>query len=264
VPTDQPVVRYEVSDRIATITLDRPKAMNALNAEVMQGIVAAVAALEDDDDVLVGIVIGEGGRAFSAGADLKEMASSNADGPTVRRDPRQGLRAFDALDGCSKPLIAAIDGYCLAGGFELSLMCDIRIATRASVFGLPEPRRSLLAGPGLVNLSRMIPLGEAMRIQLTGGHVPAERAYQIGLIQGLADDRDDLLVQTRAMADEVLACAPLAVQAIKQVVKVGRNLPVEYSWKYSYPLQEQIARTDDYLEGPRAFAEKRDPTWRTR
>jgi enoyl-CoA hydratase/carnithine racemase len=259
-----PTVRYDVDGRVATITIDRPKAMNALSGEVMAGLTTAVAALEDDDNLLVGVLTGAGGRAFSAGADLKEVAARGAgDRPNRPPVPTQGkLSAFDSLESCRKPLIAAIDGYCLAGGFELSLMCDMRVATKVSTFGLPEPRRSLLAGPGLNNLSRMIPLGEAMRIQLTGGTITAERAYQIGLIQAVAEDRDDLFKVVGGLTDEILQCAPLAVQAIKQVVKVGRNLPVEYSWKYSYPFQEQIARTQDFLEGPKAFAEKRDPDWK--
>ena len=128
---------------------------------------------------------------------------------------------------CWKPMIAAINGYCLAGGLEMALACDIRIATEPSRFGLPEPRRSLLAGYGLHNLSRMIPLGEALHMQLTGTHITAERAYQIGLVQRLVPDREALLAEADAVADEIVLCAPLAVQAIKKVVKTGRSLPPE-------------------------------------
>jgi enoyl-CoA hydratase/carnithine racemase len=259
-----PSLRYETRGRVAYLTIDRPHAMNALNREVMQGLADAVHAFQEDDDLLVAILTGEGGRAFSAGADLKEVAARAGSG-TKGMVPRQGaLGPYDALENCWKPVIAAIDGYCLAGGFELSLMCDIRVATRASSFGLPEPRRSLLAGPGLNNLSRMIPLGEALRMQLTGSPITAERAYQIGLVQELAEDREQLFAVADRIAAEVLECAPLAVQAIKQIVKVGRNLPIEYAWKYSYPFQERISRTEDFLEGPRAFAEKRSPDWHVR
>jgi enoyl-CoA hydratase/carnithine racemase len=172
------------------------------------------------------------------------------------------MPGFDALERCRKPVIAAIDGYCIAGGFELALCCDIRVATRQSSFGLPEPRRSMLAGPGLHHLSRMIPLGEALRLQLTGGRIGAERAWQIGLVQELAADRAELFAKAEALADEILACAPLAVQAIKQIVKRGRNLPVEYSWLLAEPYQERISRSADAVEGPRAFAEKRAPDWK--
>jgi enoyl-CoA hydratase/carnithine racemase len=258
-------VRYEIRERVCYITIDRPAAMNALSREVIGGIADAVHEFAADDSLLVCVLAGEGGRAFSAGADLKEAAARSAGSDRGSMVPRQGrLGAYDALETCWKPVIAAIDGYCLAGGLELALMCDIRVATRASSFGLPEPRRSLLAGPGLNNLSRMIPLGEALRMQLTGSALGAERAYQIGLVQELAEDRDDMWTKANAIAAEVLACAPLAVQAIKQVVKVGRNLPIEYAWQLSYPFQERISETEDFREGPRAFAEKRPPNWRMR
>jgi enoyl-CoA hydratase/carnithine racemase len=258
-------VRYEADGRVCRVTIDRPAAMNALNREVMQGLTDAVEAYVDDDNLLVLVLAGEGGRAFSAGADLKEVAARGRSGDGKGSVPRQGhLSAYDALENCPKPTIAAIDGYCLAGGLELTLMCDMRVATRASSFGLPEPRRSLLAGPGLNNLSRMIPLGEALRMQLTGSAISAERAYQIGLVQELADDREGLSVAVDQLCAEVMACAPLAVQAIKQVVRTGRNLPLEYSWKFSYPFQERISQTEDFLEGPRAFAEKREPNWQTK
>jgi enoyl-CoA hydratase/carnithine racemase len=165
---------------------------------------------------------------------------------------------------CRKPIIAAIDGHCVAAGLELSLYCDIRVATRQSSFGLPEPRRSLLAGPGLHTLSRVIPLGEALRMQLTGRPMAATRAYQIGLVQELAEDREELFRAADAIADEILECAPLAVQTIKHLVMTGRNLPIEYSWVLAEPYQEKVARSEDALEGPRAFAEKRQPVWRMR
>jgi enoyl-CoA hydratase/carnithine racemase len=161
-------------------------------------------------------------------------------------------------------MIAAIDGYCVAGGLELALQCDIRLATARSQFGLPEPRWSLIAGYGLHNLSRMIPLGEALYLQLTGNRIDAERAYRIGLIQEIVPDRAAL----NAAVDQVLAsirlCAPLALQAIKQVVYRGRNLPVEYSERLAEPLQQLVNQSEDAKEGPRAFAEKRLPNWKGR
>ncbi len=261
-------LRYEARDRKAYVTINRPEAMNAINRRLRESITDLFAEIAADNGVLAVILTGEGGRAFSAGADLKEMAALAAatDGHAPAPTPRPGyFRAvFDAVDQCPKPVIAAIDGYCLAGGFELALMCDIRLATEKSVFGLPEPRRSLLAGPGLINLSRMIPLGEALHLQLTGKHLPAKRAYQIGLIQGLLADRPALMDAAEEIANEVLECAPLAVQYIKQVVKVGRNLPIEYAWKYSEMFSAAIARTEDAQEGRRAFVEKRKPNWNVR
>ena len=260
-------VKYEKRDRIAFVTLNRPEVLNALNQELFGALSEALQDATKDDDILVVIVTGEGGRAFSAGADLKEMANRDAQGPTqgsTQPAAPRGMSGFDAILNCPKPIIAAIDGYCVAGGLEVSLYCDIRIATEKSRFGLPEPRRSLLAGPGLHNLSRMIPLGEALWIQLTGAHMTAQRAYDIGLIQALVPDRDALFAEAERVANEIKQCAPLAVQAIKRIAKTGRNLPLEESWKMAAPIQEQINKTEDRLEGPKAFAEGRAPVWKMR
>ena len=254
-----PVLRYEKRDRKAWLTLNRPEAMNALSIELIKAIDAAVDEAEADSDILVLIVIGEGGRAFSAGADLKQMSALDAKGEASKF--MASVRS-DKLAACSKPVIAAIDGYCLAGGLELSLRCDIRIATAKSTFGLPEPRRSLLAGYGLHNLSRMVPLGEALYMQLTGSSIDSQRAYEIGLIQKRVPDRAALLLEVEAVAAAITLGAPLAVQAIKKIVKTGRNLPVEYSEKLGQPIEKWIYGTEDRIEGPKAFAEKRKPNWK--
>ncbi len=253
-------IKYEVKDRVAWITLNRPEIMNALNQEIRNAIAEAIRQSASNDDILVIIMTGEGGKAFSAGADLKALSQQGASvNPFLPQFPSD-----DVVDQCPKPIIAAIDGYCLGGGLELALRCDIRIATEKSRFGLPEPRRSLMAGYGLHNLSRMIPLGEALRIHLTGGHITAQRAYDMGLIQSLLADRNALFAEAELIASEIKLCAPLAIRAIKRIVKVGRNLPVEYSWKLAEPIAEQIAKSEDRLEGPRAFAEKRAPVWKMR
>lgn len=266
-------LKYEVKNRVAWVTLDRPKAMNALNTGLLNDLQRAFDEIDEDDDVFVVVMIGSGGRAFSAGADLKEMATLQAAqvaaGRKVTVGGREGgsTRGFgpmEAVNDCKKPVIAAIDGYCLAGGFELSIYCDIRIATRKSTFSLPEGRRSLLAGAGLITLPRLIPLGEALRIALTSSPISAERACQIGLVQELAEDRDDLLKVVQGIADEILLCAPLAVREIKRLVKDGRELPVQDALKLRGLLSSAIAQTEDALEGPRAFAEKREPKWQGR
>lgn len=247
------------------ITLNRPAAMNAITPELAAEFRSCLAELDADDELLVGIVTGAGGKAFCAGGDLKAMARS--DGADVRR-PGQSYLApddmFGAVHQSRKPLLAAIDGWCLAGGFELALTCDIRIATTQSRFGMPEPRRGLLGGPGLLALSRAIPLGEALLIQLTGGQMDAARAHQIGLVQRLVPDRAALLAEAGALADEIALGAPLAVQAIRRLVRNGRNVPPEYVEYMAEPYRELIARSADRLEGPRAFAEKRAPVWKGR
>ncbi len=254
--TDDRVVRYEARNQRAIIALNRPSQMNALNVDLMDALEVALFRAEADDDILSIIITGEGGRAFSAGRDLKERASLDASGNRHRIERR------DVLSECKKPVIAAIDGYCIAGGMEMALRCDIRVATEQSIFGMPEPRRGLLSSYALHNLSRQIPLGEAMLIHLTGRHISAQRAHEIGLVQILAPDRAAMLREAETIADEIVLCAPLNVQAIKHIVKTGRNLPVEYSWKLARPIDDAIYLSEDRTEGPRAFAEKRKPVWK--
>jgi enoyl-CoA hydratase/carnithine racemase len=257
----------EVAGATCTLTLNRPHVMNALDRELRRALGAALLAYQADPALRVAILTGAGGRAFSAGDDLEEMAADAAvggHGPAFEVGRLGAVPGFDELRTCRKPVIAAVDGWCLAGGFELAMYSDVRLATRASRFGLPEPRRGLLPGPGLHDLPRMVPLGEALRLLLSGGHIPAERAYDIGLVQGLADDRDDLLAQARSLADEIAACAPLSVEAVKHIVRTGRDLPIERAWQIGEPHAERLAATADAREGVRAFAEKRPPVWQGR
>jgi enoyl-CoA hydratase/carnithine racemase len=272
------VLIYEVRDRKAYITMNRPQRMNALNRELMGALREAFGAADADPDVFAVILSGAGGRAFSAGADLKEMAArmESADGNSDYVAPGQSITArpavargghmpgFDDVNNCTKPVIAAIDGYCMAGGMEIALYCDIRLATRASSFAMPEPKRNLLSGPAFVHLSRMIPLGEAMRIELVGDPIGAERAYQIGLIQGVYDDRAALEAAADEMADKIGENSPLAVQFLKRIVKEGRDMTVDHQWKFAEMFAFTLGRTQDALEGPKAFAEKRKPVWKMR
>ena len=260
--TGNEVVLYEKRDRKAYITLNRPEAMNALSRAVGRGLVQAMEDLRDDDDILVGILTGTGGRAFSAGMDLVERTKLDKSGGTQREFSTWDGRWTEL--GVWKPIIAAIDGYCLAGGLELSLQCDIRLATKQSSFGLPEPRRSLLAGYGLYNLSRMIPLGNALYIQLTGSHIDSDKAERWGIVQEVVPDREALMERVDEVADEIMQCAPLAVQAIKRIVMQGRNLSVEYNMKMAKSINDIIEKTEDRLEGPKAFAEKRPAVWKMR
>jgi enoyl-CoA hydratase/carnithine racemase len=255
-----PTILYEKRNGIAYSTLNRPDSLNALNRELGAGLREALADFRDDPEVLLAIMTGAGGRAFSSGMALKERAQLDA-AAERRTGAAQGGGSF-VDQGVFEPMIAAIDGFCVAGGLELSLQCDIRIATRKSEFGLPEPRWSLLPGYGLHNLSRMVPLGEALYMQLTGRRIDSARAYQIGLIQEVVEDRDQLFETAERIADEIKLCAPLAVQATKQIVYDGRSLPVEYSQKLSAPIAQRIQATEDAIEGPRAFSEKRRPAWK--
>ena len=263
-----PTVKYEKRERVAWVTLNRPEQLNALNREIRQGIGEAMVEASGDDDVLVVIVVGGGGRAFSAGADLKEMAQQDVGGAPGAQTYTGGAQVSE----CPKPVIAAIDGYCLAGGLQLASRCDIRIATEKSRFGMIEARRSLTA-VGIIDTPEMfVSPGEALWILLTADHMTAKRAYDIGLIQALVPDRDALFAEAERVANEIKMNAPLAVQFIKHVVKTKMNLPtppegvlpLDHLRDLTAAGRERVAKSEDRLEGPKAFAEKRAPNWKMR
>lgn len=249
-------VLYTVRDRVAHITLNRPEALNAQNPAMLAALIEAFARLDADPEVRAGVLSGAGDRAFSTGMDLKAMDSGEMDVAGSRTGE-------DDMPPVSKPLVAAVHGHCLAGGFELALRCDIRIASPDARFGMPEPRWSLMGGYGLHHLSRMVPLGEALYLQLTGESIDAERAHAIGLVQRIVP-REQLLAEATRVAGLIAANAPLAVQGIKQVVRQGRDQPVVDSWRMALPIEQAVYRSADFGEGPRAFAEKRPPRWQGR
>ncbi len=256
------VVLYEKRDRIAYVTLNRPEAMNALSSEVGARLHEIWIDFRDDDDLLVAILTGAGGRAFSAGADLKEVGDRQSRGLSAFTSNDSGSRFIPDL-GVWKPIIAAIDGFCVAGGLELAMQCDIRIATSQSQFGLPEPRWSIMPAYGLHHMMRMIPTGDALRMMLTGSRIQSEDAHRIGLIQAVYSDRDALMEAAESLAAEVKLCAPMAVQAIKQIAYIGRSMPPEYSYRFAQELSAQVLASEDAQEGPKAFAERRAPEWKS-
>ena len=255
------VVLYEKRNRIAYITLNRPEAMNALSSAVGAALHDIWVDFRDDDDLLAAILTGAGGRAFSAGADLKEVSSRQAEGLSQFSERGSGSRFIPDLD-VWKPIIAAIDGYCVAGGLELAMQCDIRIATEQSQFGLPEPRWSIMPAYGLHHMMRMIPTGDALRMMLTGSRINTDNAHRIGLIQEVYPDRDALMAAAEGIAEEVKLCAPMAVQAIKQIAYVGRSMPPEYSYRFAQELSAKVLNSEDAAVGPAAFAERRSPQWK--
>ena len=246
-------VLLEIRNRIAFVTLNRPDALNAQNAAMRRRINEILALIDADEQVLVGVIRGAGERAFSTGADIKEMAVGGLS--AAERD--------DTFPQVNKPMIAAVHGFCLARGFELALMCDIRIATPNASFGMPEPKWSLMGGYGLHHLSRMIPLGEALQMQLTGDSITAQRALEIGLVQRLVAP-EQLLAEAEAIAQSIARNAPLAVQGIKRVVTNARHLPVEESEAMAAPIEARVYASHDFAEGTSAFAEKRAPDWKCR
>ena len=253
---------YEKWDQVVSITMNRPEQMNALNTEIVNGLHDAFIEFRDDPDARVAILTGAGGRAFSAGADLKDMAARRAaEEPSA---PAQSganivtvIRELDVF----KPIIAAIDGYCLAGGLEISIQCDIRIATAQSQFGFPLPRWNL-ARP--LDLIYMIPRGEAMYILLTGSRIDAETALRNGIIHSVHPDRESLMEEANRIAEDVKMCGPLAIRVTKQLTKLRDTLAVEEYEKQAEPISRQLSQSEDSREGPRAFAEKRRPIWKLR
>jgi enoyl-CoA hydratase/carnithine racemase len=256
---DHDGVLVERQDGVCRITIDRPHARNALDLAARRALADALDAAERDGTRVV-VLAGSGGRAFSSGMDLKEMAAGAASGAAFGVGDEQ-LLGFTQLRRCRIPVVAAIDGACVAGGFELALLCDIRLATRASTFALPEARRGVIPGPGLLDLAHALPLGEARRLQLTGGAMGAERAYQLGRVQVLADDRASLERAVDELVSEIVACAPGAVRAIKEVASAAVEGSSGEAARLLAAAQDRIARSADAIEGPRAFAERRPPRW---
>ena len=254
---------YEKKGRLAYITLNRPERRNAIDGDTSRELHEAFNDFKNDDDAWVAILTGAGDQAFSAGADLRAMAESFAGGGRgMRMDvPFAGIsRGFD----CWKPIIAAINGYCLAGGLELALSCDIRIAAEHASFGLPEPKRAIIpAASGTQRLPRAIPLAYAMELLLTGDRFDSAWALRAGLVSRVVP-ADQLMATAEEVAAKVLECGPLAVRAIKQAAVQGRDLPFEEGLKLEGQLAGKVFTSEDAREGPTAFAQKRKPEYKGR
>ncbi len=209
-------IQLEVRDHVLVVTLDRPDALNAQNQAMRDRLVEALDRLDHDDDLRVG-VIRASGRAFSAGADLKEGSAETGTGrPEIDRATR--VRHFERLDATKKPLIAVVHGWAMGGGFELALCCDIRVAAADARFALPEPRNiGAVAGVAVHRLTRMIPTGEAMRLLLTAQPIDATRAHAIGLVQEVAADADAAFEVALQLAGQITECDADAVAATKRI-----------------------------------------------
>lgn len=255
-------VLYEARGRVALITINRPQRMNAIDPATSAELLRAFTAFRDDDALWAAVLTGAGDRAFSAGADLVSMAAANArgDAPDLRV-PFGGItRKFE----CWKPIVAAINGYCLAGGLELALCCDIRIAAEHAQFGLPEVTRAIIPGAGgTQRLPRAIPAAAAMHLLLTGGRFDAQWALRFGLVsEVVAGDR--LLPRSLDIADEICRNGPVAVRAVKEAALRGRETTVEEGLRIENEKGREVIATEDAREGPRAFAEKRAPRYEGR
>ena len=250
------MIDFEARGRVALITITRPEARNAVNGAVAAGLEDAVKRLEGDPDLWVGIIAGAG-PAFCAGADLKEVAAGRA--ATLATD-RGGFAGITRLER-SKPLIAAVDGPALAGGCEIVLTCDLVVASTAASFGIPEVKRSLIAGAGgLFRLARALPRNVAMELAITGDPISAERAYALGLVNELCDP-GGAVEAALALAERVCVNAPVAVQLSRELVLAEDVAGDEEAWRLTDAATATVMQTQDFAEGPRAFIEKREPVW---
>ena len=250
------VVEFEKQGPLAIITLNRPEARNAVNGEVAAGMEAALDEYEADDNLWAAILTANG-KAFCAGADLKEIAAGNGHKLGTKKGGFAGLVRRER----NKPLIAAITGSALAGGTEIALACDMIVCSDETVFGLPEVKRSLVAGAGgLFRLPRAIGMGPALEVIMTGDPLPAERAYQLGMVNNVVP-ADQVMDEARQLAARIIANAPLAVQASRRVAVRAFMDDDDALWSASGKEFQAIAQTEDYKEGPKAFIEKRAPEW---
>ena len=254
-------VLYEVQDNIALITLNRPDALNAINRQLRQELAEAIVRFDGDDAARVGIITGAG-RAFCAGRDLKERAGDNAAGRQARAgDSMQPDRPY-MWPSTWKPLIAAINGFALAGGWSIAQLCDLRIAASDAQLGITETKWSLLP-PFATILPKQIGLAATLELCLTAQPISAQRAYEIGFVNKVAPAAE-VLAEARAMAQQIAENAPLAVQYFKELAYRGLNMSTSDISALTYRAYDQLLATEDAKEGPRAFAEKRKPRWQGR
>ena len=255
-------VHVETADAVTVITLDRPKALNALNAAVAAGLGAALQAADDDEAVRAVVVTGTG-RAFSAGADLKAVAAGES--LLDPEHPEWGFGGF-ARHPVATPTIAAVNGLAFGGGLELMLSCDLAVVDEEAKLGLPEVTRGLVAGAGgLIRLPQLVPRAVALEIAMTGAPITAARAYELGLVNRVAPAGTALEV-ARSLAETIAANAPVAVRESKALM--GRAAHADELgddvWADNTRVMTTVFSSEDAKEGPRAFAEKRTPQWQGR
>lgn len=254
-------VLFEVDGGVATITLNRPEQLNAINGDLSAGVADAFRQVRERDDIRVAILTGAG-RAFCAGADLRSRAGgpAAASGPATvfPADTGEGLFDFDT----KKPIIGAINGYCLGGGFEMALICDLLIASEAAAFALPEITLGFfpLAG-GPVRLPRSIPRAMANDMLFTGERIDAQTALRFGIVSRVLP-AEELMPAARAMASRIAGYAPIAVRAMRELVRRQGDLPTGDALRLAGTMRYIVGQTDDAKEGPRAFAEKRQPVFK--
>ena len=254
-------VGYEVEGHVATITYNRPEALNAINGAMRRDLNEAFGRFRDDEEAWVAIVTGEG-KAFCVGADLRDGQHSAGEFPgTFWEKPTQN--SFESGWEIFKPVIAAVNGHCLGYGLTLVTWCDFVIASDRATFGYPEVLLGVPTIVGAIRLPEKIGWQSAMELLLTGERIDATKAKEIG-IAGRVVAHDDLLTEARALADRLLAGAPLAQRAIKEVAMRSQHLPALEAIRFGETMRKVATATDDAVEGMKAAAERRTPEWRGR
>ncbi len=259
-------IDYEKRGHIAVITLNRPEAMNALDLEMSHRLAEVWREVRDDPQVWAAIITGAGDRAFCAGADLKKLGEYYQSMTPLQRRQRAeqepGLGGITRNLWVSKPIIAAVNGHCLAGGLELALACDLRVAAEHATFGLTEVRWGIIPGAGgTQRLPRLIPVGVALEMILTAQPISARRAYEVGLVNRVVP-LAELMPAALELAEAICANAPLAVRTAKEAVWRGLDLSLEEGLRLEALLGEPLRQTEDVQEGLRAFREKRKPEFK--
>jgi enoyl-CoA hydratase len=253
--SEEAAVVTERRGRVLVLTINRPEQRNAVNLAVAQAIAAALDELDADVELSLGVLTGAG-KGFCAGMDLKAFVTGER--------PWAGDRGFAGIvqRPPDKPLIAAIEGFAVAGGLEIALACDLIVAARGAKLGIPEVKRSLVAAGGaLLRLPRALPRGVAMELALTGDSISAERGYELGLVNRLAEP-GAALEQALELADAIAANGPLALAATKRILTEGPSWSEADFWRLQGEITGPVFASDDAREGATAFAEKRPPAWK--
>ncbi|MFN2447480.1 MAG: enoyl-CoA hydratase/isomerase family protein [Vicinamibacterales bacterium] len=255
-------ILVEHEDRVAVVTINRPKVLNALNGQTIAELRTAMGELKAHDNVRAIVLTGAGEKSFVAGADINELAVlSPVEG---KEHARSGQRAFDEIERLGKPVIAAINGFALGGGCELAMACTVRLAADTAKLGQPEINLGIIPGyGGSQRLPRLVGVGVALEMLLTGEMIPAERALQIGLVNRVVPAAE-LMAEAKKLAGSMASKAPIAARYILEAVTAGADMPLAEAQYLETALFAAIASSDDTKEGTRAFLEKRKPEWKGR